>query len=329
MTASAVLLVFSLALMTLGAEALVRGASSLAFRLRLSPLFVGLTVVALGTSSPELTSSLLAVLRGSAAIAVGNVVGSNIFNIAAILGLAALVRPITVHFAAVRRDVLVACGVTTAPWLAATNDGLLPRWVGVSMVLGLAGYTWAAFRTGRKAAPEEKRLAMAELEDTVGVGGTSRHPGVLTALRDLGIVAVGLLLLVCGARWFVDAAIDIARIAGLSELTIGLTIVAIGTSMPELMTSVVAAIRGQTDIAVGNVVGSNIFNVLGVLGVCTLLSPQHVSGQTLWLHTPVMLALSLALLPIVKTGGRISRSEGAVLVASYVAYVGVLLALSA
>jgi len=328
MTLSVLLLIPSLALMTLGAEMLVRGASSLSFRLRLSPLFVGLTVVAVGTSSPELTSSLVAVFQGRAAIAVGNVVGSNIFNIAVILGSAALVRPISVHFTALRRDVLVACGVATVPWLAGVNGGVLPRWLGVSMVLGLAAYTWAAFQAGRTAAPEEKRLAMAELEDTVGVARASSHPDALTGLRDLGMLVLGLLLLVFGARWFVGAAIAIARVAGLSELTIGLTIVAAGTSMPELMTSIVAAIRGQSDIAVGNVVGSNIFNMLGVLGVCALVSPQHVSSQVLWLHTPVMFVLSLALLPIVKTGGRISRSEGAVLVTSYIAYVGVLLALA-
>ncbi len=318
-------LLAALGLMTAGAEAVVRGASGLAFRLGLSSLFVGLTVVAIGTSSPELASSVLAALRGSPDVAVGNVVGSNIFNVCVILGLAALIKPIAVSFSAIRQDVLVACAAATLPWLAVPFDGSLPRWIGAAMLLALAAYTYTAFRAGQRAADEEVHLAERELENTPGIGNpVTPSSSLWPALRDAGLVVAGLLFLVLGASWFVSSAITVARGLGISELVIGLTVVAAGTSMPELLTSTVAAIRGQADIAVGNVVGSNIFNILGVLGATALISPQAVSPQILTLDTPVMLAASLALLPIVRTGGRISRAEGAFLLTSYVVYVGVL-----
>jgi cation:H+ antiporter len=318
----------SLGLLTAGAEVLVRGASGLAFRLRVSPLFVGLTVVAFGTSSPELASSLFAALHGNPDIAVGNVVGSNIFNVAVILGVAALVRPIVVSFAAIHRDVLVACAVATIPWLTMLEGGELSRWAGGVMVAGLLTYTYRAYRAGQHAPPDETRRAEVELGETVAVAAPPPGSAARGWLRDTALSLAGLLLLVLGARWFVEAAIDIARGLGLSDLVIGLTVVAAGTSMPELVTSIVAAVRGHSDIAVGNVLGSNIFNVLGVLGICALVAPQSVSPQVLVLDTPVMVAASLALLPIAKSGGRVSRGEGAFLLAGYAAYVGTLLSLA-
>jgi cation:H+ antiporter len=324
MIASFGILLGSLALLVAGADVLVRGASSLAFRLRLAPLFVGLTIVAMGTSTPELASSITAALRDSPGIATGNVVGSNIFNIAVILGIAAVICPVRIHFAAVRRDLVVATVVCAVPWTTLLSGGRFTRPQGALAVLALFAYLYAAFRAARRATPEEAQLASGEIEAAAGASRRAGRHGALGTIFDVGLVLAGLALLVLGSRGFVSAAIDMARSLGVSELTIGLTIVAAGTSMPELLTSIVAAYRGQSDIAVGNVVGSNIFNILGVLGACSLLRPQQISDRLLWLDIPVMFVASLALLPVMKSGGCISRFEGALLLAGYVGYVCVL-----
>lgn len=324
MLTSALVLVGSLLLMTGGAEALVRSASSLAFRLHLSPLFVGLTVVAAGTSAPELTSSVLAAARGSSDVAVGNVVGSNIFNVAVILGVAAVAHPIVVRVGAVRRDIVVACAVATIPWAAVLLGGRLPRWLGGAMVAALFAYTYAAFRAGRRASPDVERLVAEELEKAP-VLVAAPTTGSWGWLRDTAMTIASLGALIVGAGWFITSAVALARAFEIPELTIGLTVVAAGTSMPELVTSTVAALRRQGDIAVGNVVGSNIFNVLGVLGVSTLVAPQRVPPQVIFLDVPVMLVASLALFPILWTGGRISRWEGVALLGGYALYVAVLL----
>jgi cation:H+ antiporter len=304
-----------LVVLTGGAELLVRGASSLALRLRLSPLFVGLTVVAFGTSSPELAASLAASATGSDDIAVGNVVGSNIFNVAAILGVSALLQPIRVSFAGIRRDVCVTIAVAAVPWLAIVTEGFVPRWLGALFVAGLIAYLYGALRIARRAGAG---VAAEVAEAEVGVASV-RPSG--RALVDVAMIVVGLILLVVGARGFVTAAIELARGFGVSELVIGLTIVAAGTSMPELLTSAVAAWRGHSDIAVGNVLGSNIFNVLGVLGICSVVQPQAIAPQVLWFDAPVMIAVSAALLPVAKSGGVISRIEGAGLLGGYLLYV--------
>jgi cation:H+ antiporter len=315
-------LVGALLVLTVGAEILVRGATSLALRLRLSPLFVGLTVVAFGTSSPELAASLAASAQGSSDIAVGNVVGSNLFNVAAILGVAALIQPIRVPLEGIRRDVYIAIAVAALPWLALFTGGIVPRWLGAAFVAGLVAYVYAALRIGRRDGAAMAAVIAEAESGTASVTASSR------VIVDLVLVLGGLVLLVVGSRAFTGAAIDLARGIGISELVIGLTIVAAGTSMPELLTSVVAALRGHSDIAVGNVLGSNIFNILAVLGICSLVQPQAIAAQVMWFDLPVMVAASLALLPVARSGGVISRAEGAGLLGGFVLYLVSLAALS-
>lgn len=307
-------------LLTLGAELLVRHATRLALRTGLSPLFVGITIVGFGTSTPELSASLTATLRGNADIAVGNVVGSNIFNIALILGISALVRPIVVSLRAVRLDLGVAILAAFAPLAALLTGRQITRPLGVVFLLLLSGHLLLSWRIARRASRDDQAMAEQELAaalPTRAAAGNGRAIAV-----DLAFVLAGLVLLVVGARVLLEGAVSLARQAGISELAIGLTIVAAGTSMPELVTSLVAAVRKSSDIAVGNVIGSNIFNVFGILGACALAGPQSVGGPVLWRDVPAMIVASLALLPIMKTGGRISRAEGAALLAAFAAYIG-------
>ncbi|MBK8167261.1 MAG: calcium/sodium antiporter [bacterium] len=306
-------IVVALGGITLGAELLVRGASRLALRAGVSSLFVGLTIVGFGTSSPELGASLTATLRQSSDVALGNVVGSNLFNIGVILGLTALLQPIRVQLSAVRRDLLVAIGAALVPWLALPFGGFIPRPVGFVLVALLVAYIVAAYRQARRTTAAEAQLVEQIMPPELKAARGA-------ALRDVLLVVAGLALLVSGSRGFVDAAITIARQVGWSELVIGLTLVSAGTSLPELVTSLVAMRRGNTDIAVGNVIGSNIFNALGIAGVCAAVSPQAVNHALLVRDTPLMLIASLSLLPIMRTGGRISRVEGGALLGIYVAY---------
>ncbi|MFI4881617.1 MAG: calcium/sodium antiporter [Phycisphaerales bacterium JB064] len=313
-----VLIVVALGLLTLGAEVLVRSSAGMARRLGVSPFVIGAVIVGFGTSTPELSASTVAALRGASDIAVGNVVGSNIFNVAMVLGVAALIRPITTDPRAIRFDLAIAAAVSVIPWLSMLTGGVLPRWMGVVMVLGLGAFVVRSFRHG-KVDDAETELGEAMAEEV--------KPGKSLAMGILGSLA-GLAMLVVGAKLLVDSAVDIARAAGLSELVIGLTIVAVGTSLPELVTSVVAALKGHAELALGNVLGSNIFNLLGILGITTIITPQRIAAQTLWLDTPLMLALVLALAVIAYTGKRISRGEGAVLAGLWGIYVGVLLAMA-
>lgn len=310
------LLAGTLALLTLGAELLVRGAVAVARRLGVSSFFIGLTIVGFGTSTPELFASLTAALRGQDDLAVGNVVGSNVFNIAAILGIAALICPIPVKVAIVRGEVWIVIATAATPWIGAATGGTVERWLGASFLLGLVIYLWRGFVVGR-------REGASELEAFEHVG-VEIPPRARDRILDLGMIVVGLGFLVAGSTLLIDSAAAIARSLGVSELAIGLTIVAGGTSAPELVTSVVAALRRQPDIAVGNVLGSNIFNLLGILGLTSVVEPQQLSPQVTALDTPVMFAASVALLPIVGTGARISRTEGLVLLVCYVGYVVVL-----
>lgn len=317
MTATVVLTaVTGLVLLTAGAELLVRGASAVALQLGLSALAVGLTVVAFGTSAPEFVVSLQAATRGSAAIAVGNVVGSNICNIALILGLAALVRPTVVQARLYRLDVplLVVLSLLAALLLAGPGIG---RVAGAALLAGLGLYTALTLRQARTES-RDVRQEFAQALDR------RRLPLVGAVV----MLAAGLVLLAVGAELLVRAAVRIAALAGMSEAAIGLTVVAVGTSLPELAASVVAAARGQGDIAVGNVVGSNLFNLLGVLGASAVATPLIVSGMT-WRDLLVMLALAVALLPISRSGFVVSRREGALLVLCYVAYLIWLLAFDA
>ncbi len=321
MTVTILSLLGGLVLLALGGEFLVRGAVRLAERMGVSPLLIGLTLVGFGTSTPELGTSVQAALAGSPGIAVGNVVGSNIANILLILGAAALLSPIQVSSGALRRDGVV--GLAAA--LAVVIIGFtlpLSRVVGVALLAGLVAYLILAWRTER-AGTTDHGAAMQKAEAFEGT-----HPGLHQAaagtgalLLSLGMALAGLVLVVFGGRLLVSGAVALARDLGIAETVIGLTIVAIGTSMPELVTSFVAAVRRQSDVALGNVLGSNIYNVLGILGVTALISPTVIPSEIASFDSLVMLATSLLLLVFAATGLRIGRREGGILMACYLVYV--------
>ncbi len=308
------LFIAGLVLLVGGAELLVRGAARLATAVGVSPLVTGLTVVAFGTSSPELAVSLRAALAGQADIALGNVVGSNICNVLLILGVSAAITPLAVAGQLLRFDVWVMIGVTLVALLLGL-DGRIGRLDGAALILGALLYTVWLIRQSRR----ERSEAVAEFAREYGPDGAPARPNVLI---NLALVIVGLALLVLGARWLVDAAVNAARLLGVSELIIGLTVVAVGTSMPEIATSVIAAVRGERDIAVGNVVGSNIFNLLSVLGLAAAVSPAGVAvpRSAMLFDMPVMLGVAVACLPVFFTGRRIDRWEGMLFLGYYVAY---------
>ncbi|PAY19159.1 sodium:calcium antiporter [Rhodopirellula sp. SM50] len=308
-------LVMGLVVLTIGAELLVRGASKLALAVGLSPLVVGLTVVAIGTSAPELVVSLQSTLRGQPDVAMGNVLGSNIFNVLLILGVSALIIPLRVSQQLIRFDVPLMVGLSVLVMIFSL-DGRIGRVDGALLVAGLIGYeAWAVIKSRK-----EQAGITAQYEAEYGKKPAGNSAGRL--LLSVLVLIAGLVLLVLGARWFVDAAVLLARQFGVSELVIGLTIVAAGTSLPEVATSIVAAIRGERDIAVGNVVGSNLFNIMGVLGISSLVSTQGVavSNTAIELDLPVMVAVAVACLPIFFTGHLIARWEGGLFLAYYVAY---------
>jgi cation:H+ antiporter len=321
------ILLASLGVVTLGAEVLVRSSSILALRAGVSALFVGLTIVGFGTSSPELSASLVATLNGNMGVSVGNVVGSNIFNVAFILALTAVVKPIRVGLSAVRRDLGVAIVASFLLLLPAVLGGVVPRWLGALMFTGLVAYLTTAYKQDRQAKPTEQALAEHELRSSLSLEepGRKAHSWYDSTAMHCVIVVGGLALLVLGAKWFVGSAITIARGYGMPEDVIGLTIISVGTSLPELVTSVVAARRGNPDIAVGNVIGSSIFNLLGIAGISAMVAPQVVSPEMLRVDIPVMILTVLALVPIMRTGHSISRREGAGLLLGYCAYLTYLL----
>ncbi len=302
------MIILGLVLLVVGAELLVRGAARLAAAAGVSPLVVGLTVVAFGTSSPELAVSVRAALGGQGALAVGNVVGSNIFNILLILGVAALVTPLAVSAQLLRLDVPVMIGASLLTWLLAAA-GAAARLERALLLALLAGYTVFLVVQSRR----ESRAVQDEF------AAANPAPGGRW-LVDAGLAAAGLVLLVIGAGRLVDGAVAVARGLGVSELVIGLTVIAAGTSLPEAVTSVVASLRGQRDIAVGNVVGSNIFNLLAVLGAAGVVSGVPVSPEALRFDIPVMTAVAAACLPIFLTGRVIARWEGALFLGCYGAY---------
>ncbi|MGB1203306.1 MAG: calcium/sodium antiporter, partial [Alloalcanivorax venustensis] len=298
-------IVLALGLLFIGAEGLVRGSSSLALRAGLSPLTVGLTIVAFGTSSPELVVSLKATLSQQGDISVGNVVGSNIFNIAIILGITAILCPIPVHRKIIKIDAPIALGLTCLLLVLLLNDSL-GRLEGLLLFAGIVAYTVMNVVFANK-----EPVNGGNGDDTPGI---SRH-WILDAAFMLG----GLGILIFGSRLLVDHSIILAKGFGVSEAVIGLTIVAAGTSMPELATSVVAALRKQPDIAIGNVVGSNVFNILGILGVTSLVSPLYAPGIS-WTDYAAMLAFTVLLIPLLYTGRILHRLEGLALIALYAGY---------
>lgn len=310
------LLVLGIAALIIGAEVLVRGASAIAVRTGLSPVVVGLTVVAFGTSTPELAVSVGAAYRGEAGLAIGNVVGSNIFNILGVLGISAMVGGgLVVAQKIVRIDVPIMVGVSVL-FIVLALDNRLGRLEGILLFAGIVVYTVWTIRTSRS------ETAEIEAEYEEAFAQPSNRPVAL----DIVFVVVGIGLLVLGAEWMVGSASEIAESFGISDLVIGLTVVAVGTSAPELATSVVAALRGERDIAVGNAVGSSIFNIMSVLGLTAIVAPGGlpVSDDALRLDLPIMLAVAVACLPVFFNGYELKRWEGAVFAVYYVAYVAFL-----
>lgn len=298
----------ALGLLFIGAEGLVRGSSSLAMRAGLSRLMVGLTIVAFGTSSPELVVSVKAALSQQGDISVGNVVGSNSFNIAVILGLTALVCPIPVHRQVIRIDAPITLAVALLLVLLLL-DQTLGRVEGVMLFIGIVIYTWMNFILAR-------RQGSSSSADSGEVPGAapSRSWGL-----DVVLILGGLAILVFGSQLLVEHAVILANGFGISEAVIGLTIVAAGTSMPELATSLVAAVRKQPDIAIGNIIGSNVFNILGILGLASIISPLSAPGISA-LDYGAMIFFTVLLIPLLYTGRTLHRVEGGALLAIYCVY---------
>ena len=330
-------LLAGLILVVVGADALVRGAARAAGALGVPSLLIGLTVVAYGTSSPELAVSLSAGAAAQPDLALANVVGSNIFNVLAILGLAALFAPLMASTEVVRREIPLMLLVTVAAMVLGA-DGVFGRWDGFLMLAGLAAVTAGQVRIARRALQARREAAAARTAASPDAGrDPGRHaPGERDTrlrdalLRDALFVAAGLTGLVIGAGWLVDAAVAIALDLGVSEVVVGLTIVAAGTSLPELATSVVAALRGERDLAVGNIVGSNVFNLLGILGLASLTAPTGlpVAAQVFGLDAWVALGAAALLLPLARTGSALVRWEGALLLLGYLAYLAAVVAIA-
>ncbi|MFO1127196.1 MAG: calcium/sodium antiporter [Rhodospirillales bacterium] len=310
-------LLAGLILLVVGAEALVRGSVRVARHLGVSPLMIGLTLVGFGTSSPELVASITAALRDSPGIAVGNVVGSNICNILLILGVSAVISPIVVARKAFARDGSVLLAASLAV-LAISLYGYLPRLVGAVFVAALIAYLAYCYKAERQSGSEESHAHDGEaVAAPAGGGGAPMAIGLAAS-------ALGLTLLIGGAYLLVEGALALARGYGVSETLLGLTVVAVGTSLPELATSALAAWRGQSDVAFGNVVGSCIFNGLGILGVTALIRPIPVPTEIASVDIWVMMASSLVLVVFSFTGRRLSRGEGAAMLGLYGGYLGLL-----
>ncbi len=308
-------LALGLVLLVVGANALVKGASKIAIAVGITPLVVGLTIVAAGTSAPEMAVSVMAALDGNSDIALGNVVGSNIFNVLFILGVCALIVPLVVAGQLIRLDVPVMIGASFLLILLCL-DGNLVAWEGLLMLgIGVL-YTVYIISASKK---EKNSVVLKEYREEYGVDKKALRNNMGMSIL---FVVGGLILLVVGSRWLVAGAVYIAHSLGVSDLVVGLTIIAAGTSLPEVATSVVASLRGERDIAVGNVVGSNIFNILFILGISAIVGKGgiQVAESALYFDIPVMTAVAIACLPIFFSGRKLDRWEGAVFLIYYVAY---------
>jgi cation:H+ antiporter len=302
-------ILLGLALLVAGGEALVRGAGSLAVRLGLTPLVAGLTVVAFATSMPELVASLNATFAGKGNIAVGNAIGSNIFNVGMVLGLTALACPLRAGLQLLKFDVPVMLGIVALPvWVL--WDGAVSKAEGAILLGLLVAYTVFVVRAAKATQPSAEVMAEFAAAAVMRKGN---------ALLDAAFIAAGIAMLVFGSRWLVDGAVVVAHHFGVSDAVIGLTIVAMGTSTPELAASLVASFRRQPDVALGNVIGSNIFNVLAILGTCGLARGVSAPGVQM-VDVAVMLTFAASLLPMLRTGMTLERWEGFSLVAAYGVY---------
>ncbi len=304
------LFLLGLVILYYGAEFFIKGAVRLARAFGISPYVIGLTLVGFGTSAPELAINLSAALGGANDLAIGNVVGSNIANIGLILGICAIVQPLVVHMRLLKREVPILL-VVSFGLLGLTWDGRLDRLDAGLLLLGLMVMTWYVYRSAKEVKPEVKEELAAY----------AAHQGNRSSLAWDGLlILAGLIGLVAGAECMVRSAVELARLWGMSELMIGLTIVAIGTSLPELAASGVAAYRGETDIAVGNVIGSNLFNILLILGATAMAAPLTVAPAANHLEIPIMLGFTVLLVPILWRSFRVKRREGFFLLACYVGY---------
>lgn len=312
----ALLILTGLVLLTAGGELLVRGAIGLAARLGISPLLAGLTIVGFGTSTPELATSMQAAFADAPAIALGNVVGSNIANILLILGISALILPLAVEPAAYRRD-SIALGGSTVLCLIAVLSGTIGALIGAVLLCALAGYVYWAYRSERVSDSPESERHEAETEALI--------VNVSSPLALAAMIMAGLACAIFGARLLVDGSVEIASAMGLSEAVIGLTIVAVGTSLPELVACLIAVLRKHPEVALGNVVGSNIYNVLGILGLTAIVHPLDVPVEIARFDIWVLTAVTALLLVQLRSGWRLSRAEGVLLSCLFAAYTAFLL----
>lgn len=322
----AISIIGGLIALVIGADALVRGSSQLAFIMGIPPLIIGLTVVAFGTSAPELAVSVGAAIAGEAGVGLGNVFGSNIVNVLLILGLSAIITPLIVSRQLIKFDVPIMILVSVAAMLMAW-DGAYTRFDGAILVIGLACYMTLQLYLVRRGDGTLKDLT-AESDETLASSETMADGQAKSSAKSIGTAIlqciIGLGGLVVGAHFLVNGAVDLATRLGVSEEVVGLTVVAIGTSLPEIVTSIVAATRGQRDLAVGNVVGSNLFNLMVVLGISSIIAPQpiEVAQSLLRFDLPVMLAAAVICFPIFASGAVISRKEGAILFVAFLLYNG-------
>ena len=323
MATSVILCILGFIILSYAADKLVEGASNLAINFGVSKTVIGLTIVAAGTSLPEMVVSINASIKGNPALSLGNVVGSNIMNVALILGIASLIKPIQCGREMVRRETPIMIGTALLMWYMAHTDSYITPVEGLILFAMLVAYTALSYYWSRK----ESAIA-AEIAEKCDDFASDDEKMPTTGTNMLYLLA-GMIGLVVGSEVLVKGAVEIAKMFGLSDEVIGLTLIAIGTSLPELATSIVAARKGQSEISLGNVVGSNIFNVLGIVGCASTISwfnatPETqvliVSPNMLGIHIPLMVAVSMGVLPIMSTGMRIIRAEGALLVAIYLAY---------
>lgn len=304
-----VLLFAGLAGLYYGAEWLVRGASRFARSFQIKPVVIGLTIVAFGTSAPELVTSITAGIKHLSDIAMGNVIGSNIANIGLILGLSALVRPLTIDMKLLYREMPIVVGISFLLYFMGW-DGTLSRTEGGILCGGIVMYTFYVYRVALK----ETNAIVHEYEEFLETKNTNNK-------NNIFLILIGLGALLGGAHFLVHAAIYIAKSIGISELVIGLTVIAVGTSLPELATSMVAAIRKESDISVGNVLGSNIFNILAVLGISSIIQPLSINTNSLIVDMPVMLLFSIFLIPLITWRFVLTRGQGVFLLMGYGIYV--------
>ena len=319
MTSTILYFIAGLIILILGADLLVRGASRIAAAAGIPPLVIGLTIVAIGTASPEIAVSLRAASLGQGSLTLGNVLGSNIFNILFVLGVTALVSPIIIAEQLIRFDAPIMVGVSLLA-LGLSLDGKLGAIDGLLLLLGFLTYTVFALRQSRRESAKVHKEYAREFADT------EKHTLWNTA-KNILFMLIGLGLLVLGARWLVESATTMAKAIGISELVIGLTVVAVGTSLPEVATSIIAALKGESDIAVGNAIGSNIFNLLGVLGLAGTISPGGIAvmPRVLTFDFLVMVFVALVCMPVFYVDDNVSRGEGMLFLSYYVLYTSYLI----